>query len=186
MNRTHISQLIKSLLIEIEGPNPRPGIEETPDRVARAYEEIFEGYSVNISDLFKCFDGEGTDQIVCIKDIEFYSTCEHHILTFSGTVDVAYLPSKRVIGASKIPRLVNAYAHRLQIQERLAEQIANTLMCELEPRGVGVIIHAKHLCMACRGVKNSSSTMVNSVMLGEFRNNSTTRMEVLSLLGLKN
>ncbi len=176
---------ITGLIYLIEG-KLRPGTEETPDRVARAYEELFDGYNVNIEELFKVFDGEGTDQIVAVRDIEFTSMCEHHMLPFFGTVHVAYLPNGKAIGASKIPRLVNAFSHRLQIQERLAEQIGTAIMEHLKPRGVAIIIEAKHSCMICRGVKSTSSKLVTSIMLGDFRDNPAMRMEVLSLLGLRN
>ena len=177
-----IAALVKQLLIEIEGDPIRKDLIETPDRVERALAELLDGYKVDILGLFKSFDNEGTDQIIAIKDIPFVSFCEHHMLIFSGTVDMAYLPNGKVIGASKIPRLVAAYAHRLQIQERLTEQIATTLMENLQPKGVAAIVRASHSCMECRGIKAHGSTMVTSVMLGAFRESQSSRMEVLSLL----
>lgn len=185
MNDFSIEYDIKNLLKQIEPETySREGLEETPARVAKAYSEWFDGYSVNIDELFKCFPGEGTDQIVCLKNIPFYSFCEHHMAPFSGTVDVAYLPDGKVIGASKIPRIINAYSHRLQIQERIAQQVADILMNKLNPKGVAVIIRAKHSCISSRGVKAHDVEMVNSVMLGVFRDEPGARMEVLSLLGL--
>jgi GTP cyclohydrolase I len=184
--KSSTKKIIESLVLQIEGVDTlRPGMIETPDRVCRALDELFDGYKTNIDSLFKVFDGEGTDQIVSIKDHKTTSFCEHHCLPFEISVDVAYLPNKKAIGASKLPRLVNAYAHRFQIQERIAEQVAHTLMDKLKPKGVCVIIHGSHACMKCRGVK-SDSIMVNSIMLGAFRKNQASRMEVLSLLGYKN
>jgi GTP cyclohydrolase I len=145
---------------------------------------MLSGYNVDIDSLFKTFDGEGKDQIVVAKDIEVWSCCEHHLLPFHCSVSVAYLPVKRVIGVSKIARLVQAYAHRFQIQERITSQIGETLMSKLQPQGVAVVIHGEHLCMQARGAKVPSSSVVTSVMLGQFRLERTLRMEVLSLLGL--
>jgi GTP cyclohydrolase I len=181
----NIETAVRVILSNIEG-KLRPGTMETPKRVAKAYLELFDGYDTDISTLFTTFDDEGTDQIVAVRDIEFNSMCEHHILPFSGTAHIAYLPRKKVIGASKIPRLVNAFAHRLQIQERMTEQIGNTLMTYLNPYGVAVIIEAQHSCMICRGVKSKTSKLITSVMLGKFRQDQALRIEVLSLLGLRN
>ena len=164
----------------------REDLKETPGRVQRAYEEMFDGYDTDIDSIFKTFDGEGQDQIVVVKDIVSWSVCEHHLLSVELLVHVAYLPRTKVIGASKIERLVHAYAHRLQLQERIARQIADAMMNRLAPQGVAVIIEGIHGCMRCRGVKSQSSKMVNSIMLGLFREDSALRMEVLSLLGLRN
>ena len=176
-----ITKEVKRILEAIEGEPLRKDLIETPQRVQRAFEEMMSGYAVDVPSLFKSFE-EGLDQIVCVKDIPFYSTCEHHLEKFFGTVHVAYLPKGRAIGASKIPRIVEAYAHRLQIQERLAEQIAHALMENLDPYGVCVIIEATHLCVRCRGIKSSTAVMKNSIMLGVFRQKQALRMEVLSLL----
>jgi len=184
MDKIYTSTLIRDLLYQIEGKPLRPDLEETPDRVVRALEEMLDGYSVDIESLFKISDGEGQDQIVAIRDIESWSLCQHHLLPFRCLIHVAYLPVERVIGVSKIVRLCHAYAHRLQLQERIAKQIADAMMTYLQPQGVAVIIHGKHLCMRCRGVKSSTSQVVNSVMLGAFRKERTLRMEVLSLLNL--
>jgi len=171
-------------LHEIEPGELRGGLVGTPDRVYRALGELFEGYAVDIDSLFTTFDGEAVDQIVLARDIPFTSFCEHHLLEFSGIAHVAYLPNGCAIGASKLPRLVLAYAKRLQLQERIAEQVAHTLMEKLKPKGVAVIIQARHSCMQCRGVKSTGSSLVNSIMLGAFREDSTLRMELLSLLSL--
>ena len=186
-NNPKIIDAVRTLLEVIEGEPLRQGISETPDRVMRAYDEMFDGYDVDIGKLLsKTFQENGSDQIVSMRDIEFWSTCEHHILPFHGYAHIAYLPTNKVLGASKLERLVMAYAHRLQLQERITRQVADALMQYLQPLGVAVIIHGEHLCMRCRGVKSSSSQIVTSVMLGEFRTNQAMRMEVLSLLGLNN
>jgi len=179
----NIEEYVRGIIRGIEG-SIRPDLEETPRRVQTALTEMLDGYSVDIDSLFKTFEGEGQDQIVVIRNIKFTSFCEHHLLPFSGTAHVAYLPVKKVIGASKIPRLVMAYAHRLQLQERITRQVAETLMEKLEPQGVAVVIQGEHTCMRCRGIKCSDSQMVTSVMLGQFRIERTLRLEVLTLLGL--
>ena len=184
MDKDNTIRLVRELLYEIEGPELRSGLIETPTRVYGALTELLDGYDMDIDGLFKTFEGEGNDQVIAVKDIPFVSLCEHHCLEFSGLAHVAYLPDGKAIGASKIPRLVNAFAHRLQIQERITEQIGNTLMEKLNPRGVAVILQAEHSCMVCRGVRATGSKLVTSVMLGEFRENPTLRMEILNLLGL--
>jgi len=194
MNLKKTSNLIHALLYEIEGHPLRPELEATPDRVVRALEELLDGYKTNIEELFTTFNdeesippnnGEGIyDQIVAVKNIEAWSWCEHHLLPFHINASIAYLPRDKVIGASKIPRLVLAYAHRLQLQERITRQIANAIMSNLEPHGVAVIITGEHSCMRIRGVRAESSQLITSVMLGAFRDNQSTRLEVLSLLGL--
>jgi len=184
MNNNKIQLAVKVLIDCIEPGTTRDGLIKTPVRVAKAYEEMFDGYTVDIDNLFTAFDGEARDQIVIVRDISFVSTCEHHMLPFAGLAHVAYLPNGSAIGASKIPRLVLAYAHRLQLQERIAEQVANTLMEKLNPQGVAVIMQAQHECMQCRGVKAVGSSLVNSIMLGRFREDSTLRAELLSLLTL--
>jgi len=178
-----IEDLVTEFLIQVEG-KIRPGTEETPKRVAKAMKEMLDGYKVNIESLFKCFEGEGTDQIIAVSNIEFVSFCEHHILPFTGHAHIAYLPNGKAIGASKIPRLVAAFAHRLQIQERLTEQIANAIMKHLKPKGVAVIIEGVHSCMNHRGVKCQDGKLTTSVMLGLFRDDLAVKQEVLSLLGV--
>ena len=172
---------IRKILESIDGTPLRHQLLETPNRVVKAMSEIFDGYQVDIDSLFTSFDGEGKDQIVVVKDIETWSVCEHHLLPFHLQVAVAYLPFDRVIGVSKIERLVHAYAHRLQLQERITEQVANTLMDKLRPQGVGVIIEGEHLCMRMRGVKGTGK-VVTSVMLGEFRESPGLRQELLGVL----
>ena len=162
----------------------RKGLIETPKRVVKAIKEMLNGYDFNIKELFKVFDGEGKDQIVAVSNIEFVSICEHHMLPFVGHVHIAYLSNKRVIGASKIPRLVSAFAHRLQIQERITEQIADAMMKYLKPQGVAVIIEGVHSCMKYRGIKCQDGKLITSVMLGTFRDDLAVKQEVLSLLGV--
>ena len=183
-NQRIIELLIEQLLAEIDPDYERQGLKETPKRVAKSYTELFNGYEIDIDKLFTSFDGEGIDQIVALRDIGFTSFCEHHLLPFSGFVHIAYLPDDKVIGASKLARITLAYAHRLQIQERITQQIAETLMQKLEPLGVAVIIEATHLCIKCRGVRSEHSNFVTSVMLGKFRENENVKQEVLALLGL--
>ena len=180
----NIQEHVKAILEAIEhGPPLRPDLVKTPYRVQKAFEEIFSGYEVNIPGLFTVFEEDGEDQIVTLRGIEFSSTCEHHLQTFYGHASVAYLPNKKVIGASKMGRLVQAYAHRLQIQERMGRQIADDMMKYLAPKGVAVIIKASHMCIKCRGLKSQDSELVTSIMRGTFRENQSSRMEVLNLIG---
>jgi len=171
----------RQILRAIEGDCIRKELEDTPARVARAYKEMLDGYDVDMDALFRTFEG-GVDQLVIAKDICAYSLCEHHLLPFSIRATVAYLPRDKVIGASKLERIVVGYAHRLQLQERIAEQVANTVMKGLDPLGVAVIIEGEHLCMKCRGINSKEGKFVNSIMLGKFRDDSSLRMELLLLL----
>src|SRR6201989_316515 len=173
-------------LIRWAGDNPdREGLLGTPDRVVRAYEEFFAGYDEDPRDMLRrTFEEvEGYDEVVVLRDIRLESHCEHHMVPIIGKVQVAYLPDKRVVGISKLARVVDAYAHRLQIQEKLTAQIANTIQQVLEPRGVAVVIEAAHQCMTTRGVHKPGVTMVTSRMLGAFRDDPTTRREVLAMIG---
>jgi GTP cyclohydrolase I len=180
-SRTTIEQAIFAILQNIEGDDIRPELEETPRRVSGAYEEMFSGYKVNIPLLFKHFSG-GTDQLVIEKDIVFSSCCEHHLLPFYGVVHLGYLPDKRVIGASKMARLVDAYSHRLQLQERMVEQIADAMTEYLQPLGTAVIAIGTHECMRCRGAKSPRAKLVTSKMMGLFKTDRALRSEFLSLL----
>jgi len=176
-----ITENVKAILEAIEGTPLPDRLVDTPARVQKALEELLDGYSVKIDELFKVFE-LGSDQLVIAQDIDFTSLCEHHCLLFFGQVHIAYLPNKKVIGASKLPRIVLAYSHRLQIQERIAENIAESIMKYLEPKGVCVVITAKHSCISCRGVKSTNCKLTNSIMLGAFRDNPAARAEVLALL----
>jgi len=172
-------------LIRWAGDDPaREGLLETPDRVVRAYEEFFNGYAVcPRSYLEKTFEEtEGYDEIVLLKDIRLESHCEHHMVPFIGKAHVAYLPDRRVVGISKLARVVEAYGKRLQIQEKLTAQIANTIDEVLEPRGVAVIVEAVHQCMTMRGVHKPGVSLVTSRMLGAFRDDPETRREFLSMV----
>lgn len=186
IRQADIKSCVHNILCQIEEYPLRKELKKTPERVANALAEMLDGYNVKIDDLFTTFEEEGKDMVIISKDLPFTSLCEHHLLPFFGKAHVAYLPTDRVIGASKIPRLVLAFAHRLQLQERMARQIAETLMEKLQPQGVAVIIEAEHLCMQCRGVRSVGSKLITSVMLGKFREDSTLRMEFLSLLGDRN
>jgi len=172
-------QILKAL-----GENPdREGLKKTPQRMAKALREITSGYS---SDMAKVFNGAffkaDYKEMVIVKDIAFYSLCEHHMLPFFGKAHVAYIPNGRIVGLSKIPRLVEAFARRLQVQERLTVEVAGTLFKELKPLGVGVVMEAEHLCVSMRGVKNETSFATTSSMLGVFRSDSKVREEFLNLI----
>jgi len=172
-------------IIRYVGDDPkREGLLGTPDRVVRAFDEHFAGYDTDpIELLTRTFEEvEGYDEMVLLRDIRFESHCEHHILPIIGVAHVGYIPNKRVVGISKLARVVEAYAKRLQIQEKMTAQIANTIADVLTPRGVGVVIEAAHQCMTTRGVHTPGVTMVTSRMLGTFRSNATTRREFLSLV----
>ncbi len=173
-------------LIEYAGDDPtRPGLRGTPDRVVRSYEEFFSGYDIDPVELLqRTFDEiNGYDEMVVLKDIRFESHCEHHIAPIIGKAHIAYLPDHRVIGISKLARLVEVYAKRLQIQEKMTAQIANTLSEVLQPKGVAVVIEAAHQCMTTRGVHKPGVSMVTSTMLGAFLNDPTTRREFLAMIG---
>jgi len=172
-------------LIRWTGDDPaREGLVDTPRRVVRSFEEFFKGYEEDpVAVLGKTFkEVEGYDEMIVLRDIHFDSHCEHHMITFSGCAHIAYIPNKRVVGISKLARLVEIYAKRLQIQEKMTAQIANTLNDALKPRGVGVVIEATHLCMTTRGVQKPGSVMQTSHLLGNFRSDPRTRQEFFSLL----
>ncbi len=179
---------VESAVIEIltaVGEDPgREGLIDTPNRVSRMYEELLSGYSTDAVALLNnaLFDAE-YDEMVVVSGIEFHSLCEHHMLPFSGEANVGYLPGSKVVGLSKIPRIVDMYARRLQVQERMTKQIAETISTLVEPRGVGVVLKASHMCSTVRGVRKQNSEMLTSSMLGEFRTNRTTRQEFLSHIG---
>lgn len=161
----------------------RPGLKDTPKRAAKAFQFLNRGYTQTLEEIVNdaIFPSE-TDEMVLVKDIELYSMCEHHLLPFIGKCHVAYLPTGKVIGLSKIARIIDMFARRLQIQENLTKQIAEAIMKMTDASGVGVIVEAKHMCMMMRGVEKQNSVMTTSVMLGRFRTDSRTRTEFLSLL----
>ncbi len=178
-----IADLVRRMLAQLgEDPN-REGLRRTPERFEKALRYLTSGYRQEPEKILNnAMFTVGYDEMVVVKDIEVYSLCEHHLLPFFGKCHVAYLPNQKVVGLSKIARLVNMYARRLQIQERLTNQIARTIQEQLKPQGVGVIIEARHLCMVMRGVEKQNSTAVTSAMLGAFRENKQTRDEFLSLV----
>jgi GTP cyclohydrolase IA len=175
---------VRTLIEEIGEDPARQGLARTPERIGRMYSELTEGYRTDPDRLLHgaCFDVD-YDEMVVVRDIEFYSLCEHHLLPFFGRAHVGYLPRGRVVGLSKIPRIVDMYAHRLQVQERLTVQVADFLMERLEPKGVGCVVEATHLCTMMRGVKKQAATMVTSSMLGTFRRDPKTRGEFLTFIG---
>ncbi len=176
-------ELIRQLLINIGEDPDRDTLLKTPKRVAELWKFITQGYQTDVNALLQeSVCQEPYDQMILVKDIEFYSLCEHHLLPFFGKAHVAYIPNGKMIGLSKIPRIVDAFARRLQIQERLTDQIAKTIQQALQPRGVAVVVEAVHLCMHMRGVEKQNSVVTTSAMYGIFREQERTRMEFLDLI----
>jgi GTP cyclohydrolase IA len=178
-----IPDLVESLLVELGEDPERQGLKATPGRVSRALRELTDGYGVRVEDVISnaVFD-QDYDEMVVVKDISFYSLCEHHMLPFFGTCHVGYLPKGKVVGLSKIPRLVGVFAHRLQLQERMTREIAEALNGAVAPKGVGVVVEARHLCMEMRGVEKPGGKLLTSCMLGTFRKDPRTRAEFLDLV----
>jgi len=178
-----IANAYRELLQAIGEDVDRDGLQRTPDRAARALEFLTQGYRQNLDEIINgaVFESSASE-IILVKDIELYSLCEHHLLPFIGRAHVAYLPNGKVIGLSKVARIVDAFARRLQIQENLTTQIAESLMSCLQPSGVAVVVEAKHLCMMMRGVEKQNSVMKTSCLLGTFKDDARTRSEFLSLL----
>jgi len=175
--------LVQEMLIRLGEDPQREGLQQTPERVRKSLQALTRGYTEDPEALLKgALFTEPYDEMVIVKDIEMFSLCEHHMLPFFGKVHVAYIPNGKVIGLSKVPRLVELFSRRLQIQERLTTQIAETIQKVIEPQGVGVVIEARHLCMMMRGVEKQHSAAVTSSMLGCFRNENETRSEFLSLI----
>lgn len=172
------------LMMEHVGENPaREGLLDTPKRVRKAYEFIYGGYKEDPKEILSTALFTSTnDEMVLVKDIEFYSTCEHHLLPIIGRVHVAYIPDGKVVGLSKIPRVVNVFARRMQIQEQLTEQIADAIMDTIEPKGVAVVVEARHMCMEMRGVEKINSTTTSSALRGLFKRDDKTRAEFFSLI----
>ena len=181
-----MQDLIRRLLVELGEDPEREGLLRTPKRVEKALRFLTSGYSANIDEVLnEALFTVDYSEMVIVKDIDFYSLCEHHLLPFFGKCHIAYIPATRVIGLSKIPRLVDVFSRRLQIQERLTNQIADTIREKIAPLGVAVVIEATHLCMSMRGVEKQNSFAVTSAMLGAFRSNARTRMEFLELIKLR-
>ncbi len=175
---------VRTILESIGEDVTRPGLVRTPARIARMYQELTAGYHVDPSKLINDAIFEvAYDEMVIVRDIDYYSLCEHHMLPFMGRAHVGYIPDGRVIGLSKIPRIVEMYARRLQIQEQMTQQIARFLQDALHPQGVGVVVEGYHLCAAMRGVKKNNARMVTSAMLGSFKRNQSTRSEFLENIG---
>ncbi len=181
-----LEDLIREMLIKLDEDPDREGLKKTPYRVARAYEFLTKGYNQDIESVMNnAIFEEKYGSMVLVKDIDFFSLCEHHLLPFFGKVHVAYIPDGKIVGLSKMPRIVEVFARRLQVQERMTQQIADTLYDYLSPRGVGVVIEAQHLCMMMRGVEKQNSIATTSAMLGEFREDVKTRDEFLNLINRK-
>jgi GTP cyclohydrolase I len=182
--RTSLTDAVQALLAEIGEDPSREGLAGTPERVRRMYDELTAGYHVDPDALLNgaCFNVD-YDEMVVVRDIEFFSLCEHHLLPFIGHAHVGYLPRGRVVGLSKIPRIVDMFSKRLQLQERLTVQVAGFLMERLEPKGVACVVEATHLCTMMRGVKKQEATMVTSSMSGTFRRDARTRAEFMGLIG---
>jgi len=186
MNKNRVKTAIEVLLAEIGEDAERDGLVRTPERVAKSLEFLTSGYSQDIETVLNgALFSVDYSEMVIVKDIDFYSLCEHHLLPFFGKCHIAYLPRDRVVGLSKIPRLVDVFSRRLQIQERLTNQIAQVIEETLKPLGVGVVVEASHLCMLMRGVEKQNSFALTSAMLGAFRDDARTRMEFLQLLKLR-
>jgi len=186
LNYEVIEKWVKNLLTEIgEDPN-REGLIKTPNRVAKAFEFLTEGYK---KDLKKVINGavfnEKYDEMVIVKDIDFFSLCEHHLLPFFGKIHIAYIPNGKIVGLSKIPRIVDVFARRLQVQERMTNEIADTIEKFLNPRGVAVVAEAYHMCTMMRGVEKQNSIMTTSAMYGIFKEDARTRSEFLTLISQK-
>ena len=187
MDKNKTKNLITDLLVQIgEDPN-REGLLTTPKRVAEAYEFLTKGYNQDIEEVINdAIFTEKYDEMVLVKNIDFYSMCEHHMLPFYGKVHVAYIPNGKIVGLSKIPRIVDVFARRLQVQERMTQQIADTLDKYLQPIGVAVVSEAYHMCMMMRGVEKQNSSATSSAMLGVFKDDARTRSEFLNLISTKN
>jgi GTP cyclohydrolase I len=178
-----LSELTREMLLRLGEDPQREGLQRTPERMAQALEFLTKGYQEDPQEILRgALFTEEYDEMVIVKDVEMFSLCEHHLLPFFGKVHVAYIPNGKVIGLSKIPRLIDVFARRLQVQERLTMQIAECIQQAIAPEGVGVVIEARHLCMMMRGVEKQHSAAVTSSMLGAFRNEENTRQEFLSLI----
>ena len=187
LDEESIACMMNKILLKIGEDPTREGLVRTPERAEKALRFLTSGYETDVQRIVNgALFHQKVDEMVVVKDIEFYSMCEHHLLPFFGTMHVAYLPQDKVIGLSKIPRIVDMFARRLQLQERLTQEVASTLQDVLEPRGVGVICEARHFCMMMRGVEKQHSGTITSAMLGAFREGKETRDEFLSLVSHKN
>lgn len=175
-------KLVRGMLKYIGEDPDREGLKDTPSRVVRSYRELFGGYKIHPETLLTTFEDGACDELVLLKDIEFFSFCEHHLLPFMGYAHVAYVPNGKVIGLSKLARLVDVYSRRLQIQERLTQQITAALDLYLQPKGSACVVQAHHSCMSCRGVRKRETVMVTSSLTGVFKEDSSTRAEFMSMI----
>ena len=184
MDEARVREAVELLLAEVGEDPTRDGLVRTPERVTQALRFLTSGYDIDIREVVNdaLFAVDGSEMVI-VRDIDFYSLCEHHMLPFFGRCHVAYLPRERVIGLSKIPRLIEMFSRRLQVQERMTNQIASSLAEVLDPLGVGVVVEATHLCIRMRGVEKQNAFAVTSAMLGSFRDDARTRMEFLELIG---
>ncbi|MDX2171348.1 MAG: GTP cyclohydrolase I FolE [Deltaproteobacteria bacterium] len=183
MNSDSLTAHVSGMLAELGEDPKREGLLKTPDRVARALRFLTKGYDEDPKSVINgALFTEDYSEMIVLKDLDYFSLCEHHMLPFFGKAHVAYIPTTKIVGISKLSRLVEVYARRLQVQERMTTQIANTLMEELNPQGVGVVLQAEHLCMRMRGVEKQNSVVVTSTMLGTFRSRQETRQEFMSLV----
>jgi len=180
----NLEKLVKDLLIEVGEDPKREGLIRTPKRVALAYKFLTKGYNEDVNKLLNnAIFNECYSEMVLVKDIDFYSLCEHHLLPFYGRCHIAYIPNKKIVGLSKIPRIVEMFSRRLQVQERMTKQIGDMINKILEPQGVAVVCEAKHLCMMMRGVEKQNSIATTSCMLGVFKDDAKTRSEFMKLIG---
>lgn len=182
IDRKRITDAVREILLAIGEDPDREGLLKTPDRVARMYAEVFSGLRQEPTEHLKAIFHEQYDEMIALRDIPFYSMCEHHLLPFTGRAHIAYVPDGQILGISKLARLVECFARRPQVQERLTTQIADTLMEGLKPKGVAVVMEATHTCMTIRGVRKPGSEMVTSAVRGLFKKNAATRNEVMSFL----
>lgn len=182
MNQEAIAQQVKLMIEALGEDSSREGLLETPERVAKSFSKLYGGYAQDPKDVVTVFDNEGYDEMIIAKDIEFYSMCEHHMLPFFGKAHVGYVPNNKIIGLSKMPRLVEIFSRRLQNQERLTKQIAEALNDSLSPKGVGVVVEGSHFCMMARGVEKQSCKMSTSFFVGGFKSDQRTRSEFLNLI----
>ena len=182
VDHNRIAAAVREILLAVGEDPQREGLRETPNRVARMYAEIFSGLGSDPRRHLKTVFTENYDEMVVLRDVPFFSTCEHHLMPFEGKAHIAYLPDGKVVGLSKLARIVDDFAHRPQVQERLTTQIADILMDSVNAKGVVVVMEAVHSCMTCRGVKKPGSVMVTSAVRGQCRDSATTRAEVMALL----
>lgn len=186
MNQNELKKVIQQIIQHIDPEPDREGLRDTADRVARSYEKLFGGYHIDPTAQLTFFDSENYDEMITCRDIDFYSTCEHHLLPFYGKVHIGYIPYQKIVGLSKLPRMVEIFARRLQNQERLTSQITDFLQTALQARGLGVMVEATHLCMQARGVEKQNTVVTTSAFRGLFKKHLNTRNEFLTIIHGKN